>query len=81
MHALKVLKYLTTTGSYVSARLVVFAVDHPHPDPAHVMRVYRRHILSIKRKRGSARALLHYQQFVQTYLHCKRILTRQAVRQ
>lgn len=53
--------------------LVVFAVDHPHPDPRHVMRTYRKHILATKKKFGSARALMHYLQFVQTYLHCKRI--------
>lgn len=56
--------------------LVVFAVDHPHPNPAHVMRVYRGHILGSKRRWGSARGLLHYRRYLQTYLHCKELTHR-----
>lgn len=48
--------------------------DHPHPDPAHVMRQYRKHILSFKRKKGTARGLIHYKGFVQTYLAAKRLV-------
>lgn len=36
------------------------------------MEVYRRHILSVKVKFGRARALIHYQEFVQEYLAAKR---------
>jgi len=44
-----------------------------HPgDPAHVMRQYRRHILSCKAKWGTARGLVHYRAIVQTYLWAKR---------
>lgn len=55
------------------SRLLVFAVDHPHPDPRHVARMYRKHLLGCKRKYGSARGLIHYTQYIQTYLHCKRV--------
>lgn len=48
------------------------AYDHPHPDPAHVMRCYRRHILGCKKSWGSARGLVHYRGLVQTYLAAKR---------
>ena len=45
---------------------------HPHPDKLHVRRQYRRHILSSKRKFGSARALIHYRELIETYLWTKR---------
>jgi hypothetical protein len=45
---------------------------HPHPNKAHVVSQYRRHILSSKRKFGSARALIHYRQILETYLWAKR---------
>jgi len=45
--------------------------DHPG-DAEHVLRIYRRHIVHSKRKFGSARALIHYQGFVDTYLAAKR---------
>lgn len=48
---------------------------HPHPDKAHIMRTYRRHILASKRKFGTARGLVHYKAFMQEYLACKRIVT------
>jgi hypothetical protein len=48
-------------------------VSHPHPDPAHVMRVYRRHILGCKRKWSTARGLTHYRKLVETYLWAKRM--------
>jgi hypothetical protein len=46
--------------------------DHPHPDPRHVMRVYRRHLLGCKRKWSTARGLIHYKGLVRTYLAAKR---------
>jgi hypothetical protein len=46
--------------------------SHPHPDSAHIMRTYRRHILACKRKWSTARGLIHYTGFVQTYLWAKR---------
>jgi hypothetical protein len=45
---------------------------HPHPDKAHVMRTYRRHVLASKRKWRTARGLVHYLRFVRDYLDCKR---------
>jgi len=47
------------------------AYTHPHPDPGHVMRCYRWHILGSKRKWGTARGLIHYRAFVQEYLGAK----------
>lgn len=44
---------------------------HPHPDKAHIMRTYRRHIMASKRKFGSARSLIHYRAFLQEYISCK----------
>jgi len=38
------------------------------------MRIYRKHVLSAKRKYGSARALIHYQGYVDTYLAAKRVV-------
>jgi hypothetical protein len=38
------------------------------------MTAYRRHILSCKRKWGTARGLIHYRGFVQAYLEAKRTL-------
>lgn len=51
--------------------LIVFAVDHPHRDPGHVTRVYRKHLVAKQREFGSARGLIHYRQLLQTYLYCK----------
>ena len=48
------------------------AYTHPHPDPAHVMRCYRRYLVDNKAKLGSVRGLGHYQQLVHTYLAAKR---------
>jgi hypothetical protein len=45
---------------------------HPHPDQAHIMRTYRRHILASKKKWGTARGLVHYRRFVDDYLDAKR---------
>ena len=45
---------------------------HPHPNPRHVLVTYRQHILSCKRKWSSARSLIHYREFVATYLWAKR---------
>lgn len=65
------------------AGLVVFVVDHPHPNPGHVMRIYRKYLIGQKRVwmaqsgRSEAnrclRGLIRYHQFVQTYLQCKRL--------
>ncbi len=44
---------------------------HPHPDPLHVRKRYRRHILASKKKWGSARGLIHYRKIVRTYLWTK----------
>jgi hypothetical protein len=44
---------------------------HPHPDPSHVMRVYRAHILKCKRKWGTARGLIHYRALIEEYLAAK----------
>lgn len=49
---------------------------HPHPDLMHVVRQYRRHILSTKRKYGTARVLVHYRAYVQCYVKCKREVLR-----
>lgn len=48
---------------------------HPHPDKRHVMKQYRRHIMSSKKKFGSARCLIHYRRFIDAYLECKRAIT------
>lgn len=48
--------------------------DHPHPDASHVMRSYRRYILSCKKSWGTARGLVHYKGIVQTYLAAKRVV-------
>jgi hypothetical protein len=44
---------------------------HPHPDKEHVMSQYRRHILTCKKKWGTARGLIHYRSIVNEYLRCK----------
>lgn len=41
---------------------------HPHPDAAHVMRVYRGYILGCKRKFGRARGVFAYREIVEEYL-------------
>lgn len=50
--------------------------DHPG-DPEHVMRIYRKHILHAKRKYGTARCLVKYQGFIDTYLSAKRLILSQ----
>ena len=49
-------------------------MEHPHPDKRFVMKVYRAHILGTKKRFGTARSLVHYKDYVLTYLHCKRIV-------
>jgi hypothetical protein len=49
-------------------------MDHPHPDKRHVMVCYRQHILAAKRKFGTARSLVHYSDFIQSYLTAKRLV-------
>lgn len=41
------------------------------------MRIYRKHVLSAKRKFGSARAMIHYQGYVNTYLAAKRVVLKE----
>lgn len=48
------------------------AYSHPHPDPSHVMRIYRRHLLGWKRRHGTARGLIHYRAILAEYLAAKR---------
>jgi len=38
----------------------------------HIMSVYRRHLLGSKKKWGTARGLIHYRSFVDSYLLAKR---------
>lgn len=45
--------------------------DHPHPDPCHVMRTYRRYLLAAKRKFGSNKGLIHRRGLIETYLAAK----------
>ena len=47
---------------------------HPaHPgNPQLVMTQYRRHILSCKKRFGSARSLIHRRKYIETYLWAKR---------
>lgn len=47
---------------------------HPHPDPEHVMRHYRKFLLGFKRVKGSARGLVHYRSYIQEYLAAKRLV-------
>lgn len=50
-----------------------------HPgNPQLVMSQYRRHILSSKKRWGTARGLVHYRAFMQTYLWAKREVIREA---
>mgnify|MGYP001100936594 CR=1 FL=1 len=41
-------------------------------DPGYVMRVYRRYVLGVKRKFGTARSLVLYRKIIQGYLEAKR---------
>lgn len=48
-----------------------------HPgDPRTVMTQYRRHILTRKRQWGTARGLVHYRGFIDSYLRAKRLTGR-----
>jgi hypothetical protein len=59
--------------------------DHPHPDPAHVMRSYRAYLIGQKRiwmsqKRTAKRCLrglTHYKEYIHTYLAAKEIVCKQ----
>lgn len=45
-----------------------------HPgNPRLVMTQYRRHIMSFKKSYGTARGLIHYRGFIQSYLWAKRL--------
>ena len=51
-----------------------------HPgEPRLVMRQYRRHIMDCKRKWSSARGLIHYRRFIDSYLWAKRVVLAQEV--
>lgn len=52
---------------------IVKPYTHPHPQPRHVMSVYRGHILGSKRKWGTARGLIHYRAYIAEYLAGKRV--------
>jgi hypothetical protein len=46
-----------------------------HPgEPSLVMSQYRRYILSSKKRWSTARGLIHYKQFIQSYLWAKRLV-------
>lgn len=50
-----------------------------HPgSPSLVLSQYRRHILSCKKRWSTARGLVHYKGFIQSYLWAKRIVIRNA---
>lgn len=49
-------------------------MDHPHPDKNHLIRVYRRYILGIKKKIGTARGLFHYSSIIATYRKAKSLI-------
>lgn len=57
--------------------------NHPHPQPAHVMRSYRKFLVGQKRvwmasgKAGNRclRGLIHYRGYVDQYLAAKRLCT------
>jgi len=51
--------------------------DHPHPNPKHVMKCYRGHILGSKRKYGSSRGLMHHKEIIKTYLAAKELVINQ----
>lgn len=53
-------------------------MNHPHPNPQHIVRQYRRHIMRTKQRFGTARSLVHYRQLVQAYLSAKRLARAQA---
>ena len=53
-------------------------IEYDHPGAAeHVLTIYRRHIIHSKRKFGSARSLIAYQGFIDTYLAAKREVLKQ----
>lgn len=47
-------------------------MEHPHPDKRHIMQAYRRYILMVKRKNGTARGLGHYRDIIDTYRTAKK---------
>ena len=54
-------------------------MTHPHPDPLHVMRVYRSYLVGQKRVwmasgmgRRCLRGLIHYRDYLGAYLEAKR---------
>lgn len=47
-------------------------MTHPHPDKVHIVRTYRRAILSAKARFGTARSLVHYHDLVASYKTAKR---------
>ena len=49
-----------------------FNMQHPHPDKQHVIRQVRRYLLSAKKRFGTARGLVHYNDLIATYLTVKK---------
>jgi hypothetical protein len=54
-------------------------MNHPHPDPSHIVRHYRKYLIGQKRVwmargmgRRCLRGLIHYRQLIDTYLEAKR---------
>lgn len=47
-------------------------MSHPHPSREHIMRSYRRYLLSCKAKYGTARSQVHYRDLLYEYLSAKR---------
>ena len=54
-----------------TSNAIISVLCHPHQSPRHVMQRYRAHILGSKRKWGTARGLVHYRDYLRTYLIAK----------
>lgn len=71
---------MTAIGKSRTVAPVERCVTSPAPlgfhtgDPRLVMSQYRRHILSCKKRWSSARSLVHYKGFIQSYLWAKRVV-------
>ena len=66
------LRFQVRAVSPASTLVVENLTVHPHPSRKHIMVTYRRHVMSSKRKYGTARCLVHYRGFVNEYLEAKR---------
>ena len=47
-------------------------MNHPNPNKLFILQIYRRYLLAFKKKNGTARSLVHYKDYVQSYLTAKR---------